>query len=774
MGTINGTNNGDDLFGTLDADVINGLDGNDTLIGFGGADILNGGNGSDELYGDVDDASLPFLAAYDTLAGGAGDDSYFLYDDSSYVSGGAVHYRYDLVVEAAGAGRDIVYVVAAAHLSSYVLPANVEWGAVGSDDGFTLTGNALANLIGGNNGNDALGGGAGDDMLMGNSGEDTLDGGTGNDVLEGGSDHDLLAGGAGNDDYRLGGTSSVGMTPLLYDEVTEAANGGYDSVQLEADADVGSYTLPDNVEAAYLSGDDAFDLFGNVLANALNGNNDDNDLYGLDGNDMLMGLNGADTLQGSAGADRLDGGGGIDWAVYIDGAVAVTVDLQAGTGSGGAAAGDRLISIENLLGSTSNDTLIGNAAANTLLGSSGDDRLKGGAGADHLDGGAGVDTASYSDSTAGVTIDLAAGTVAGGTAVGDELVSIESLAGSAFNDTLIGTADANTLSGGAGNDSFVGGAGADRLDGGEGADWVLYAASGGGVSVDLGAGTASGGDAAGDVLVSIENLLGSNWGDVLTGSSAANILDGSTGLDTLAGGAGNDTYRLNDATYVMVGEFVFQWFYDQVAESAGGGYDTILIVPVPGPVPVYALPENVEAGTIGGTGFFALSGNASANTLVGNAAQNGLAGGEGNDVLRGGDGADELDGGAGTDTASYYAGTIGVSVDLAAGTGTGGEAQGDILTAIENLSGSQGNDTLIGSAGANTLQGWNGGDVLRGGAGADRLEGGAGVDTASYYGSNAPVSVDLSTGKGSGGHAQGDTLISIENLSGSAGSDTLI
>ncbi|OWJ65188.1 hypothetical protein BWR60_21065 [Inquilinus limosus] len=150
-----------------------------------------------------------------------------------------------------------------------------------------------------------------------------------------------------------------------------------------------------------------------------------------------------------------------------------------------------------------------------------------------------------------------------------------------------------------------------------------------------------------------------------------------------------------------------------------------------------------------------------------------LLGEAGNDVLRGGAGADILNGGAGIDTASYYESSTGISVNLATGTGTGGDAQGDTLIGIENLSGSQGNDTLVGNSGANTLQGWNGDDVLRGGAGADILNGGNGVDTANYGDSTAAISVSLLTGTGSGGDAAGDTLTAIENLSGGQGNDGL-
>ena len=139
------------------------------------------------------------------------------------------------------------------------------------------------------------------------------------------------------------------------------------------------------------------------------------------------------------------------------------------------------------------------------------------------------------------------------------------------------------------------------------------------------------------------------------------------------------------------------------------------------------------------------------------------------DTLRGGAGADQLDGGAGIDTASYYTSAAGVTVDLAAGTGSGGDAAGDTLIGIENLSGSNiGDDVLAGNAGANTLQGWGGGDVLRGGAGADTLDGGAGSDTASYYDQRGRGHGQTSPpAPAAAATPQGDTLTGIENLSGS-------
>ena len=139
--------------------------------------------------------------------------------------------------------------------------------------------------------------------------------------------------------------------------------------------------------------------------------------------------------------------------------------------------------------------------------------------------------------------------------------------------------------------------------------------------------------------------------------------------------------------------------------------------------------------------------------VFGDAGNDRLDGGAGNDRLAGGAGADVLDGGTGNDSAVYQASEAGVSVDLQAGTGAGGDAEGDTLSATENLAGSGHGDTLRGDGGANRLEGGAGDDVLDGRGGADTLDGGEGSDLADYAGSNAGVVVNLATGSGSGGWA---------------------
>ncbi len=159
--------------------------------------------------------------------------------------------------------------------------------------------------------------------------------------------------------------------------------------------------------------------------------------------------------------------------------------------------------------------------------------------------------------------------------------------------------------------------------------------------------------------------------------------------------------------------------------------------------------------------------------MAGDAAANVLRGRGGNDLIRGGAGADTLIGGDGADTVSYSLSASGVTVSLATGKGSGGDAADDTLVGIENLNGSQYNDILTGNGGANVLQGLFGDDVLRGGAGADTFNGGIGIDTVSYFDSALSVAVSLATGKGAGGDAQGDVLAAVETLSGSQANDGL-
>ena len=236
-----------------------------------------------------------------------------------------------------------------------------------------------------------------------------------------------------------------------------------------------------------------------------------------------------------------------------------------------------------LTGYGGGDTLIGLDGADTLDGQAGDDTLIGGAGADYLSGGSGIDTADYSGSAAGVDARVGR-TGVGGDAEGDFITTVENITGSAHNDTLVGSSVANvliggngndslngagsadTLEGGEGNDTLIGGTGGDTLDGGNGIDTAYYYASTVGVQINLAAHTASLGEATGDTLISIENIIGSNVGnDRLTGDAGANTLSGNGGSDFLEGGGGNDW--LSGGNDSVQDRFIYS--------AAGFGNDTI-------------------------------------------------------------------------------------------------------------------------------------------------------------------------------------------------------
>jgi Ca2+-binding RTX toxin-like protein len=501
MAIINGTPGNDELVGTdlpPDAgnDIISGLEGNDTLTGLQGNDYLAGGDGDDTLDGGDGEDTLDGGAGDDSLQGGAGDDILHEFDSGTLDGGDGTD-----TVDFSGHGERVVIRAS---------------GLGGDASGNLVSLVSVENLIG-SSFNDFLFGDSGSNVIDGSAGADTLIGRDGNDVLRGGAGIDDIRGGDGTDTVSYY-ADAAGVTIILSNFTASTGDTIYET---------------ENVTGSNQGNDT---LIGNFTAN------------------VLAGWGGDDVLRGDAGADTLDGGAGRDAASYSISA-RVTVDLAAGTGSGGDAEGDTLIGIENLTGSNlGNDTLIGSAVANVLVGSGGDDVLRGGAGADRLDGGTGSDTASYYTGATGVTVNLTAGTAGGGDAQGDTLVGIENLTGSnQGNDSLVGSAGANTLAGWGGNDLLRGGAGADRLDGGADIDTASYYTGTAGVTVNLATGTGSAGDAQGDTLVGIENVTGSAGADQITGSAVANALNGWAGQDVLRGGGGVDRFVFSATSDSKVG-----------------------------------------------------------------------------------------------------------------------------------------------------------------------------------------------------------------------------
>ena len=516
----------------------------------------------------------------------------------------------------------------------------------------------------------------------------------------------------------------------------------------------------------------------------------DNDLYDGRGGTQIGGVFGGigdDTFMGGAGDDVFNGGDGLDTLSFANSTHGVTADIADGAHAFSGEGNDTLNGFEGLTGSAFADTLGGNSAANRLIGGIGNDTLMGGAGADtfvfaqgdgddtisdfsiaedviDVSGPTGYD--SYSSLTqvgADTRVTFAAGdsillknvTAASLTAANFATLQPDSpryFAGTSGDDVLTGRAGPNTLDGLAGNDRLIGNVSADVLNGGDGNDVLI----GGGVrgdvfnggdgndTADFSAGAAfivasladqygqmwsvQGGD--GFTLSSIEHLIGTAYGDVLSASTAGSVLEGGGGNDTLSGAAGNDTLiggAGNDKLAGFLGDdtYVVDDAGDSIGEVVDQGRDTVRASIS------YSLVDNVENLILIGTNNLNGTGNASRNSLNGNSGAN---------ILDGGVGADKMTGGAGNDT--YYVDNAGDVVTELHGGGSdivissrtyalSAEVERLTLTGTGNTAGTGNtlNNTIIGNDGSNKLIGGEGNDSLGGGLGNDTLDGGKGGDT---------------------------------------------
>lgn len=299
--------------------------------------------------------------------------------------------------------------------------------------------------------------------------------------------------------------------------------------------------------------------------------------------------------------------------------------------------------------------------------------------------------------------------------------------GNNADNSITGNDNGNTLMGLGGNDLINGGLGADNLKGGDGDDQLFTG--------DAGADTLSGGNGDDFLLLTSDSAIaagGAGNDTLVVNGEGAYQLNGGAGNDLAVFGANNTAIVVNLATQTIAG--------------GNAGDDKLF---------------SIEG--IGGTDFSdTLTGSAGDNVLYGFGGNDSLVGGAGNDRLEGGAGIDRIDGGDGIDTAEYGFATAAVSANLTSGKGFTGDALGDVLIGIENLTGGGGADTLIGSDGANVLSGGEGNDSLNASAGNDTLIGGAGNDVL-IGGTGADVFAFADVVSGTPGGFGTDTITAFTN-----------
>lgn len=503
-----------------------------TLTGAGNIDavgnalnnVLTGNKGNNVLYGGL---------GADTMNGGEGDDTYYVDSVKDVVN--------ETVLNSKNGGVDTVVSAVTFSLASRPNVENLILMAGAGD--INGTGNALANVI------------------LGNEGRNILDGGAGSDILRGG---------AGNDVYVI---------DSKFDVVDEEGN--VDT----ADELRTSMILPnaiDGIEIYTNTGSKPWDFLGSLGADivtggtgidTLRGSNGDDTLRGGAGNDLLSGDLGDDWLDGGTGADRMSGGGGNDTYI-VDSVHDWIYDVGGGD--------DLVISsvtIESLWFAIERVTLTGSAAINvsandldnTLIGNGAANRLDGRGGADLMTGGNGADTyvvdnlgdqVIETNAAASGGIDLVLSSVDFTLGANVEKLTLTGSAdidgtGNGLGNTLIGNDGANRLDGGAGNDTMSGGKGSDTyvVDSlGDVVNETVSNAAGGGIDtvessvtfslaarVNIEHLTLTGASAINGTGNALDNhIIGNGNANRLDGGAGNDALEGGGGSDVLLGGTGND------------------------------------------------------------------------------------------------------------------------------------------------------------------------------------------------------------------------------------------
>jgi Ca2+-binding RTX toxin-like protein len=706
--------------------------GDDIIEGRGGNDILDGGEGSDEYE---------FL--YTTSMGGLGDD--ILREDEAVDSDSLDFSAFHQVIAINLATGASAYGVLSVAFNRGDGVENV----FGTPYADTISGNARANL---------LVGGAGNDTINGLEAEDTLEGGEGNDSL---------TGGAGSDLYRFPrSTSQI----LGSDSIVEAANLDSDTVDFSEFLVSGSTGVHVELGIAY-----SYPVYTGVLALMYSAPTSVENVIGSPANDSIEGTGGNNILEGRGGHDMLSGYAGNDTYVF-------------------------------------SRTDVDNLGSDTIT-----------------DGGGNLDNIDLSEIDIAVNVTDVYGTVAGKFEYTvSEAEMIDVVIGGEFNDQLtgsnvwlIGGPGDDVLTGNGQNDTLEGGEGDDSLIGKQGNDVYLFRRpSFEDLGVDrvfeeLNHGTDlldfSGFDESlfidlalqsqqriadralelillrenGTTRSDVENVIGTEFDDLLSGNDLVNYLRGGFGSDTLEGREGNDSLEggFGSDTYIFDQSDTEDLGDDAISEVANRDFDLLDFSGFSSRVSVNLAATNsnnvdpdfsdLSLHFVGGANSIeGIIGTRFNDSLTGNERSNWLEGGEGNDTLSGGLGSDTYvfrvfgEDYLGDDRIAFepqyggfdildfsdfwpeQGGIVGLNLSLTTQVAQVVHAQLSIVlettgvaSEIEGIVGSRFSDSatgnalgnlFIGNEGNDTFSGGDGSDTFAGGEGNDSLTGEAGADMYSF------------------------------------------
>ncbi len=753
-------NAGDDIiYAGAGNDLISGGDDNDRIYGGDGDDRLYGGNGNDRIHGE---------GGNDEIHGGDGDDRLNGHTGDDVITGGIGADKLN-----GGSGAD------------YLFGGGDNDQLVGASGNDTLDGGAGEDLIYGGADDDIINGGDDNDVLIGNIGVDEIHGDDGDDTIyimtNDWSAGEAIYGGAGTDELILSHASTVDFTTGTLEtlETLTGSDGNQDvTYTIEQALQFTTIDLAGGVDNSNVQIADTIDvtsLATPVVTNVENG--------------FLLGSAGVDdvTISGAQLDALVFGGGTIDFDAGTD--VLNLTSTSANLNTLGSTLNTSVLGLETISASTAAAAVTINLSAQTenftLTGSDFSDFITSGAGNDVIDGGFFGDTI---DGGAGDDI------INGGN-------GLDFLFGGIGNDTLNGDEGADTIYGNEGDDTLDGGDNDDILIGGTGLAPVIDATTllsyagaqdgattityfNGGVTLD--------GNPWKKILidytVTANTIIEFDFRSTLEGDIHGIGFDNDDNIDNDTNkfkvygtqdwnrdhddfnnydGSGNWEHYKIDVGSFFTGTFSHLTIIgDDDSNPRGNGHWANFII--------YENIVGTEADTItGGTGNDQLLGMTGDDTLngddgddvvsgndgndnisggIGNDTLHGgndndildgggnndeLYGGAGNDILLGGTGNDFFDGGAGTDTASFAGYTTYVNVDLSNTAAQNTREGTDTFINIENLIGTDFNDTLQGDSNTNQIDGGLGADNIWGNGGADVLNGEDGDDNFFVQGTDA-------------------------------------